>query len=130
VKGRGMVKGYGEGKGMEKRRGMVKGRAYLGPCCCLCACVPVVSSLRCVASSSSHGRVVILCQCCVVILCWRCVVVLHWHHVIVGPCCLLVIIACLFVSSLWLVLLSIVVLSLSCHCAVLSSLPSHVLSCV
>jgi len=65
VKGRGMKKRRGivKGKGMV-RRGMVKGRAYLGPhhCslmvldprCCLCACVPVMSSLGCVASSSSH----------------------------------------------------------------------------
>jgi len=64
VKERGMVKGVGEGKGdgqggwsregVEKRKGMVKGRAYLGPRRCLCACVPVVSSLGHVASSSSR----------------------------------------------------------------------------
>ena len=48
---------------MEKRRGMVKGRAYLGPRRrllmvldphrCLRTCVPVMSSLGRVASSSS-----------------------------------------------------------------------------
>ena len=120
-----MVKGDGEGKGMEKRRGMVKGRAYLGPCChslgvldpcrCLCACVS--RSCHCWAVSPRchcvwHGRVVVL----------------HWRHVVVGPCRLLIIVACLVVLSLWLVLLvGVVVLSLSCRCAVSSSsLPSHV----
>jgi len=109
---------------MEKRRGMVKGRAYLGPRhhslgvldphCCLRACVSW--SCHCWAMSPHrrrmwHGRVVVLRR----------------HRVVVGPCRLLVIVTCLVMSLLWLVLLiGIVVLSLSCHCVVLSSLPSHI----
>ena len=124
VKGWGMAKGDGQGKGMEKRRGMVKGRAYLGPrhcslgvldpCHCLCACVS--QSCRHWAMSPHHrvwcGRVVILC----------------WCRVVVGPCRLLVVIAYLVMLLLWLVLfVSIVVLSLSHHCVVSSSLPSHII---
>ena len=124
VKGWGMVKGDGQGKGMEKRRGMVKGRAYLGPRRhslgvldphhCLRACVSWSCHRWAVSPRHRrmwHGRVIIL----------------HWHRVVVGPCHLLVIIACLVMSSLWLVLLvGVIVLSFSRRCAVLSSLPSHV----
>ena len=110
-------KGDGEkGRGMEKRRGMVKGRAYLGPCRhllmvldprrCLCACVPVVSSLGHVASLSSH----------VLSLCRHWAVLPHCHrhvsgHVVVVPCAPR----------------RIIVLSWSHRCAVSSSLPSCVI---
>jgi len=103
---------------------MVKGRAHLGPrrhslgvldpCHCLRACVPVVSSLGHVASSSSH--VVWPCRRSASVSC---------HRWAVSPACHR---HGLVVSLLWLVLLvGIVVLSFSRHCAVLSSLPSHVI---
>jgi len=45
------------------------------------------------------------------------VIILRQHCVVVGPCCLLVIVACPVVLSLWLLLLvGIVVLSLLHHC--------------
>jgi len=71
---------------------MVKGRAYLGPCRCLRACVLVVSSLGHVALSSSHVswscRRSALAPC----RCWAMLPPRHRHvssHVVVvaGPPC-------------------------------------------
>ena len=140
-RGRGMVKGDGGGKGDGegkgdgqggwsregdgKEKGDGEGKGLPGPSL-LFVGGPGPSSL------SSHVCVSWLCHrwamsphCHHV---WHgCVVILCWHRVIVGPCCLLVVVACLVMSSLWLVLLfGVVVLSLSCHCVVSSSLPSHI----
>ena len=101
-----------KGRGWKREVGMVKGRAYLGthrhsfgvldPCRCL-QCVPVMSSLGHVASSSSH--VVWSCHHSASASChhWA-MLPAHHHH-------LLVIIACLVVSSLWLILLVGVIVS-------------------
>jgi len=109
-----MVKGDGEGKGLPGPLSPFVGGP--GPLL-LSSCVCVSQLCHCWAVSPHrhhvwHGRVVVL----------------HRHRVIVGLCHLLVVVACLVMSSLWLVLLvGIVVLSLSRCCAVLSSLPSHVI---
>jgi len=78
----------------------VKGRAYLGPCRCLRACVPVMSSLGHVALSSLHVawscRRFASASCC----CWAMLPPRHCHMsscviVVAGPprrrhCCIVV----------------------------------------